>query len=78
MSMHPLIAARKQAGLSQQALAELVGKDRLTILRIEKAQTQPPLETVAKIINALREKNIELSADDFLPATPDPQMRAAS
>lgn len=64
---HPLTIARKQANLSQQALADLIGKDRLTVLRIEKAQTQPPLETVSKIITALREKNVELSADAFLP-----------
>lgn len=44
----------------------MIGKDRLTVLRIEKAQTQPPLETVSKIITALREKNVEMSADDFL------------
>lgn len=63
---HPLTAARKRANLSQQALADMIGKDRVTVLRIEKAQTQPPLETVSKIITALREKNVEMSADDFL------------
>lgn len=64
--VHPLTEARKRANLSQQALARMIGKDRLTVLRIEKAQTQPPLETVSKIITALREKNVEMSADDFL------------
>lgn len=63
---HPLTEARKRANLSQQALAELIGMDRLTVLRIENAQTQPPLETVSKIITALRENNVELSADAFL------------
>ena len=48
----------------------MIGKDRLTVLRIEKSQTQPPLETVAKIITALREKNVELSADAFLRSKP--------
>lgn len=67
---HPLTAARKRANLSQQALADLIGKDRLTILRIENAQTQPPLETVSKIITVLREKNVELSADEFLRPAP--------
>lgn len=71
MSDHPLIAARKQAGLSQQGLADLIGKDRLTVLRIENAQSKPPLETVAKIIAALREKHVELSADAFLPDLDD-------
>lgn len=70
MNAHPLVEARKSAGLSQQALADLIGKDRLTILRIENAQTQPPLETVSKIITALREKNVELSADAFLRHSP--------
>lgn len=74
--VHPLTEARKRANLSQQALAELIGKDRLTVLRIEKSQTQPPLETVSKIINALRENNVELSADAFL--RPAPQSEAAA
>lgn len=63
---HPLAEARKRANLSQQALADLVGKDRVTIARIENAQQRPSLETVSKIITALREKNVELSADAFL------------
>lgn len=63
---HPLAAARKAANLSQQALADLVGKDRVTIARIESAQQRPSLETVSKIITALREKKVELSADAFL------------
>lgn len=65
--VHPLTEARKRAKLSQQALAELIGKDRLTILRIEKSQTKPPLETVARIITVLKQNNVELSADAFLP-----------
>ena len=77
MTSHPLIEARKRAGLSQQALADLIGRDRLTILRIENAQTQPPLETVSKIIAALRDKNVELSADAFLrPGDAAPQSQS--
>jgi len=64
--VHPLADARKRANLSQQALANLVGKDRVTIARIENAQQRPSLETVSKIITALHEKNVELSADAFL------------
>lgn len=64
---HPLAEARKRANLSQEALAKLIGKDRVTILRIEKAQTQPPLATVNDIINVLREKNVELSAAELRP-----------
>lgn len=63
---HPLTQARGRAKLSQKALAEMIGKDRITILRIEKAQQRPSLETVEKIITALREMNVELSADAFL------------
>jgi DNA-binding XRE family transcriptional regulator len=65
---HPLTEARKRAGYSQDALAKLIGRERMTILRIENGRTQPPLQTVSEIIAALREKNVELSADDFLPA----------
>lgn len=63
---HPLTEARKRADLSQEALANLIGRDRLTVLRIENWQTNPPLETISKIITALKEKNVELSADDFM------------
>jgi transcriptional regulator with XRE-family HTH domain len=66
---HPLVEARKRANLSQQALAELVGKDRVTIARIENAQQRPSLETVERIITALRSKNVELSADAFIGRT---------
>jgi transcriptional regulator with XRE-family HTH domain len=65
--VHPLTEARKRANLSQQALADLIGKDRLTVLRIEKSQTQPPPATVNKIIAALRENNVELSASALRP-----------
>lgn len=45
----------------------MIGKDRVTILRIEKSQTQPPIETVNEIIAALRKKNVELSAASLRP-----------
>jgi len=63
---HPLAEARRRANLSQQALADLVGCDRLSILRIENDQQTPTLNTVGKIIDALRESGVELSADAFL------------
>lgn len=65
--IHPLAEARKRAHLSQEALAKKIGRDRLTVLRIENWQTTPPLETVSKIIAALRDEGVELSADAFLP-----------
>ncbi len=64
---HPLTDARKRAKLSQDALAKLVGCDRQTILRIESGRQMPSLGMVARITTALREKQIELSADAFLP-----------
>ena len=63
---HPLIEARKRAKLSQQALADRIGKDRITILRIEKGE-RTSLDTVSRIISVLAEENVRLSADAFLP-----------
>jgi DNA-binding XRE family transcriptional regulator len=63
---HPLTEARKRANLSQNGLALLVGCDRQTILRIENGRQTPSLGMVSKITKALREKNVELSADAFL------------
>lgn len=66
MNTHPLTDARKRAGLSQQALADKIKMDRLSILRIEKWQTVPPLGTVSAIILALREEGEDISADAFI------------
>lgn len=63
---HPLTEARKRADLSQQALADLVKCDRVTIARIEGGRQTPSLGLVSKLINALHENDVELSADDFL------------
>lgn len=65
MNSHPLTEARRRANLSQQALADLIEKDRITILRIEKGE-RTSLDTVAKIITALRARGVELSADEFM------------
>lgn len=75
---HPLAQARKDAGLSQEALAELIGKDRITILRIEKLQQRPSLETIERIIVALRKKNVSLSADSFIAPANSVHKRKAS
>lgn len=66
MAIHPLAQARKRAEFSQQALAELASVDRVTVARIETGKYRASLETVEKIINALRTKRVELSADAFL------------
>jgi transcriptional regulator with XRE-family HTH domain len=63
---HPLAEARKRANLSQKALADMIGKDRVTIARIENSQQRPSLETVERIITALAKNNVELSADAFI------------
>lgn len=65
--IHPLADARRRANLSQQGLAEIVGCDRQSIARIETHRQTPSLSLVARITTALREKDVELSADDFLP-----------
>ena len=63
---HPLAVARKSAGYSQQALADVASVDRVTIARIESGRYRASLDTVEKIIKALRAKQVELSADAFL------------
>jgi len=68
MTSHPLAAARKQAGLSQERLAKLIEMNRVTVARIELRQQAPSLATISKIISALGSKNIVISADAFLSA----------
>lgn len=64
---HPLALARKEAGLSQQALADEIACDRQTILRIEKGRQTPSMMLAAKIVAALQRRKVGLSADVFLP-----------
>ena len=66
MTTHPLAAARKSAGFSQQVLANLASVDRVTIARIESGRYRASLDTVERIIKALRSKQVDLSADAFL------------
>jgi DNA-binding XRE family transcriptional regulator len=75
---HPLAEARKSAEFSQQALADLASVDRVTIARIETGRYRASLDTVEKIINALRTKSVELSADAFLTGSAAPAMERAS
>jgi len=52
---------RKQAGLSQDRLADLAGVDRKTVNRIENGHFSPSMETFFRIAQALR-----TNAKDFL------------
>jgi DNA-binding XRE family transcriptional regulator len=75
---HPLAEARKSAEFSQQALADLASVDRVTIARIETGRYRASLDTIEKIINALRTKSVELSADAFLTGAAANDMAQAS
>jgi DNA-binding XRE family transcriptional regulator len=63
---HPLAVARLEAHLTQQDLADLIGKTRYSVLRIENWKTSPSARDIAKLIGVFKERDIELSADDFL------------
>lgn len=41
-------------GLTQQALADLIGSDRRTIIRLEQRQTTVGLDVLEQLANALR------------------------
>lgn len=56
-----ITAKRKQAGLSQDALAEMAGIDRKTVNRIENGHFSPSMDTFFRIAYALR-----ANAKDFL------------
>jgi transcriptional regulator with XRE-family HTH domain len=53
-----LVSGRRRAGLSQEHLAERLGRPQSTIARWETGQQHPPLESV---IEALRACNLELT-----------------
>lgn len=74
---HPLANARTAAGLSQQALAEKVECDRVSIARIESRKQKPSLRLIERIIATLAKKNVELSADVFLAPPPAKRTRAS-
>ena len=48
-----LIAARKERGLSQKKLEELTGVKQPVIARLEKGITNPQVDTLNKLLNAL-------------------------
>ncbi len=73
---HPLATARRKCGLTQADLAKELGVDRVTIARIEMGVTMS-LKTIAKALAVVRRHGVELSVNDFLPASPTPIQRAA-
>src|SRR5947207_2547571 len=48
-----LIQARLAAGLTQQQLADLLGKQQAAIARLESGAVQPKIDTIHQIANAL-------------------------
>jgi len=48
-----LVAARKARGLTQEGLADLVGLTKLQIYRYERGSSQPTLDALKKIAQAL-------------------------
>jgi transcriptional regulator with XRE-family HTH domain len=55
-----LRAARHEAGLTQEALANLSGLDRTTISQAELAKASPKLETLIRLAGALGRDPTEL------------------
>ena len=51
--MSKIIEARKQKGLSQQGLAELVGMQQPAIARLENMKTTPQIDTLIDILYPL-------------------------
>ncbi|MGL4333780.1 MAG: helix-turn-helix domain-containing protein [Lactococcus garvieae] len=51
-----LLNQRKEAGLLQEQLAELAGKDQATIARIETMKVNPTLKVISEIAMAMNKK----------------------
>lgn len=66
---HPLTEARIRAKLSQAELAREAEISRQTVIRIEKRRHSPSMEMAGKIIGVLKRRDVDLSADVFLPET---------
>lgn len=63
-------ALRKEQGLSQAALADLVGIHRATIVNIEQSNHAPSIGTCFRIAAALKRSLLEVFA--FVPAGESP------
>ncbi len=54
--MEAVKAARKERGISQRRLGELSGVQQPVIVRMEKGDTSPQVETVLKVLHPLDKK----------------------
>lgn len=57
---------RKQISLTQEALAELIGIDTISLSKIETGRNYPTSENITKLANALGVEIYELFVDDAL------------
>ena len=57
---------RKQSSLTQEALAELIGIDTISLSKIETGRNYPTSENITKLANALGVEIYELFVDDAL------------
>jgi len=66
-----LTLARKAKKLSQEALAELIGKSKLTVLRWENGQSQPAFEDIELLAKVL-DVTIGFLFEQDQPTAPNP------
>ncbi len=57
---------RKQIALTQEALAELIGIDTISLSKIETGRNYPTSENITKLANALGVEIYELFVDDAI------------
>ena len=57
---------RKQISLTQEALAELIGIDTISLSKIETGRNYPTSENITKLANALGVEIYELFVDDAI------------
>lgn len=62
--LNALLTARKEAGLTQKQLADLMGKRQSTIARLESGTHDPKIKTLHQVAKALgKELNIHLGKE---------------
>lgn len=68
MNAEKFTKARKAAGFTQYALAELIGVAQVTVSSWECGHKTPRPERISHIISIFSEEGVRLTAEDFLPA----------